>query len=103
MKEIGQKVGIKEVMLCEITLLPAEIKVDPTDTEAWVRMQREQQALFNAPSYQKNKEEFFHRLVTEVGPELSGMSLAQPGESPFASKGGDSAESTFIEDLDNWK
>ena len=100
MKEIGQKVGIQEVMLCEITIIPKEIEVDPTDTEAWVKMQREEQALFNTSSYLRNRDNFLHRLITEVGPELSGMNLAPPG-GLFSLKG--ESENTFIEDLDKWK
>ena len=100
MKEIGQKVEIREVMLCELTVLPHEIEVDPTDGEAWVRMQREKQALFNAPSYLKNRDGFLHRLITEVGPELSGMNIAPP-RGLFSLKG--ESENIFIEDLDQWK
>ncbi|MEW5896794.1 MAG: hypothetical protein AB1668_03830 [Nanoarchaeota archaeon] len=107
MKELGQKIGIEEIMLCEISVIPHEIKVDPTNNEAWVKMQRENLVLFNSSSYKKNRNEFFHRLITEVGPEFSGMSLAPPGTLftlPEDESGENNFfESTFIEDLDNWK
>ncbi len=103
-KKTGQKVGIDEVMLCEVYFLPkgVELLFTSTSTSAGLKELREKQSFFYKTSFQQDEKEFFRRLISEVGPEISGIIISWGYSGPITVRGR-LAENTVAEEFGKWK
>ena len=104
MKGIGQQVGIQEVILCEVILFPekVDVKFGTVGLNAAMKSLQEQLSFYDELSFQENEKEFYRRLISEVGSELSGMALPSGPAGPFSLKGR-LAEKTAAEEFGKWE
>lgn len=105
MKKIGEKAGgIEEVMLCEVSLYPQDVNVSFSvmGTEAALKALAEKQSSFYKAPFQEHEKEFYRRLISEVGPELSGVIINFGPPNPGSLKGR-LAENTVAEEFEKWK
>lgn len=103
-KKTGQKVGIDEVMLCEVYFLPkgVELLFTSTSTSAGLKELMDKQSSFYKASFQQDEKEFFRRLISEAGPELSGVIIPWGYSGPITVRGR-LAEQTIAEEFGKWK
>lgn len=105
MKKIGEKAGgIQEVMLCEVSLYPQDVEVSfyTMGTNAALKALGEKQSSFYKSSFQEHEKEFYHRLISEVGSELSGVIINLGPPNPGSLRGR-LAENTVAEEFEKWK
>ncbi len=104
MKNTGQMVGIQEVILCEVYFFPkdADVLFGKTGLNEAMRALEAQQSSFDRTSFQEQEKEFYHRLISEVGPELSGIAINAGSPGPLTIRER-LAEDTVAEEFGKWK
>ncbi len=103
-KKTGQMIGINEVILCEVYFLPkgVELLFTSTSTSAGLKELTDKQSSFYKASFQEDEKEFFRRLISEVGPEISGVIISWGYSGPVTVRGR-LAEKTVAEEFEKWK
>ncbi len=103
-KKTGEMVGINEVMLCEVYFLPkgVELLFTSTSTSAGLKELIEKQSSFYTASFQQDEREFFRRLISEAGPEISGIIIPWGYSGPITVRERLS-EQAIAEEFGKWK
>lgn len=95
MKKTGEMAGgINEVMLCEVYFLPKDVTVKAFAS-------RERPSSFYRASFLQDEKEFFRRLISEAGPELSGIIFSQYSTPVIVRE--NSPEEAIAEEFGKWK
>ncbi len=104
-KKTGEMAGgIKEVILCEVYFFPkdADVLFGKTGLNEAMRTLEAQQSSFDRTSFQEQEKEFYHRLISEVGPELSGIAINAGSPGPLTIRER-LAEDAVAEEFGKWK
>ncbi len=105
MEGIAQQAGIKEVTLCEVGFILKGLNLNITINTVgkFIEQYEQNRQLYLGESFQKEEAEFYRKLITEVGPQLSGISVPVSIDEGAFSMKGRLAEKEVAEGFAEWK